>query len=130
MKRLLLVCLMMTCSVSWAEWEIYQIDDEVTRYLDRETIRKNGDIVKMWDMVDYSSYQDFQGKKYKSAKGYTVYDCKSEARATSALVFYSDVIGRGDVIMSNSRLEKDWQWKPIVPETIGQFVWKIACGKK
>ncbi len=121
---------MMTSSVSYAKWEVYKVNDESTMYLDRETIRKNGDIVKMWEMRDYSSYQEFKGEKYKSAKIHKVFDCKSETHATSALFYYSDVSGSGSTILSNARLEKDWEWNPIIPETIGQVVWKIACGKK
>jgi hypothetical protein len=114
--------------VSWAEWELYDTNDEFTGYLDKETIRKNGAIVKMWDMRNYVSVRDYQGEKYKSAKIYKVYNCKSETHATSAFIFYSGINGAGSIIYSHSSQEKDWEWNPIVPETIGQFVWKIACG--
>jgi hypothetical protein len=131
MKRLIFVCLIMTCSVSYAEWEIYGIDEEFTSFFDKKTIRKNGVIVKIWELKNYIATQrDSDGVKYKSVKIYVANDCKSEMRAIASLVYYEGEFGEGAVTFSVSVQEKDWNWQDIVPGSIGASTWKIACGKK
>ncbi len=130
MKRLLLVCLMMSCSVSWAEWEIAATSDSVSVYFDKTTIRKNGAIVKMWLLHDYLSSQDFMGKKYNSSKFYSVFDCKSEMFAVSSVVLYMGSMGEGSVIHNHTNKDKDLEWGPVVPNSDGFKFWKIACGRK
>ena len=131
MKRLLFVVIMMTCSASYAEWEVYGASDEFKAYVDLETIRKNGAIVKIWELQNFSVIQrDTDGKKYKSSKIYIANDCKSEMRAITSLINYEDEFGAGEVTYSISVQEKDWNWRAIVPGSIGKGLWQIACGKK
>lgn len=123
----------MICSVSWAGWEITDSDSDgkFTAYHDKSTIRKNGSIVKMWSLMNYSAIQNIKSLgKFKSAKGLTAYNCKSEERATISLNYYSDSMGGGEVVFSVTLKENQWSWKPIVPESIVESEWKIACEKK
>lgn len=133
MKRLLFVVLMMTCSVSWAEWRItdFTSDGRYAAYHDKSTKRKNGAIVKMWLMRDYSEVlTDAEGKKYQSVKTLFSYDCKSETTALISIIEYSGSMGSGKVVWSGTRKEHEFEWAPIVPGTISEQEWKIACGKK
>jgi hypothetical protein len=132
MKRLLLVCLIMTCSASYAEWEIYGDSEEFKSYLDKDTIRKNGAIVKIWELQNFVTIQrnTDDGQKYKSQKIYVANDCKSEMRSITSLISYEGEFGAGVVTYSVSVPEKDWNWRAIVPGSIGQSLWQIACGKK
>jgi hypothetical protein len=131
MKRLPFVLLMMTCSVSWAEWEISaNFDNGETGYHDRATIRRNGAIAKMWIMHDYPVVQTDNGDRYKSDKVQFAYDCRSETFVLISSIRYSDSMGAGDVVYSSTRTESQWKWRPIVPESVGELRWKIACGKK
>ena len=131
MKRLLLVCLMMTCSASYAKWEVYGANDEIKAYVDLETIRKNGAIVKIWELQNFSVIQrTTDGGKYKSQKIYVANDCKSEMRAITSLIAYEGEFGAEVVTYSIHVQEKDWTWNAIVPGSMGQGLWQIACGKK
>jgi hypothetical protein len=135
MKRLLMVCLMMTCSVSWAEWEFSVVgesdDFEITYYSDKSTIRRNGDIVKMWSLKEYSVMQKtFNGVNYKSSKVLNSYNCKYESSTQVSIVHYSNSMGNGNVVYTVTFKESELEWEPYVPGSLGQVLWKIACRKK
>jgi hypothetical protein len=46
-----------------AEWELVSGDDsaKLTVYVDRETIRRQGNLVKMWQLYDYKTVQTVAG---------------------------------------------------------------------
>ena len=103
MKRLIFVFLLMTCSVSWAEWEIVTSDSESDIYADRETIRKKGNFVEMWRMKSFVEVQvNSDGKKFRSVKFLSRFDCKDETVGSFSFVQYSEEYGRGDVVSSGT----------------------------
>lgn len=65
-----------------------------------------------------------------SSKSLKAYNCRDETHAIISLVFYSGSMGEGISVWSGSRQEREWEWKPIVPETSGETLCKIACGRK
>ena len=131
MKRLLFVVIMMTYSLSWAAWEktgtIIDGDEVSVYYFDKSTIRKNGAIVKMWIMVNT---RDIALNQDRSSKVQKVFNCSSETIAIASFVMYSGAIGNGSVTTSMSFKEKEWEWSPIIPDSIQELEWKIVCGKK
>jgi len=99
MKRLLFVVLLMTCSASWAEWQLCTGDATMLVYCDKSTIRKNGAISRMWDMTDYSSVQtNSSGGRYMSEKSLAAYNCRDETNALISLVQYSGSMGQGNTV--------------------------------
>ena len=132
MKRLIFLALMMICSVSWAEWELCGgSDDKFMVYCDKSTIRKKGAISRMWGLREFSSVQtNARGDRYMSVKSLHAYNCEEETRATISLIQYSGSMGQGNVVLSGTRQEREWQWEPIVPGSIAEAQWKIACGRK
>ncbi len=130
MKQLIATVLMMVCSLSWAKWELISEDDEVSYYHNKSTMRKNGAIVRLWTIWEYSSVQTGDsGDIYKSAKELRAFNCKLETSAVISVVHYEGSMGSGKTVWSVTLLEKEWAWVPIVPESIGEATWKIACGK-
>ena len=133
MKRLLFVVLITVCSVSWAGWERIGTSDEggLTVYVDTSTIRKNGAISRMWELIDVSSVQtNSLGERYMSGKSLQAYNCRDETNALISLVKYSGSMGQGNAVWSGMRQEREWEWEPVVPGSIAETAWKIACGKK
>ena len=66
MKRLLMgLMLAMTATAASAEWTRVDNDDDddaLIVYVDRATIRRDGNLVKMWDLKDYKTVQAIAGK--------------------------------------------------------------------
>lgn len=129
MKRLIFVALLMTCSLSWAEWELTQVNDTEIIYHKKSSIRRNGAIAKMWTMTDFPKEQLGSGKPYKSQITQFSYDCKSETVKIITSTVYSDSKGEGVAV--SSYLDKDnlLSWEPVIPGSLGETEWKIACGK-
>ena len=126
MKRLLFVVLMMTCSLSWAGWE-KSVDGN---YVDRSTIRRNGDVSRIWILKDYASTQEDHGDVYKSTKQLKLFNCKEETSAILSLLRTSGSMGSGDVVWSIHQKYNELDWRQIVPDSVDETHWKIACRKK
>jgi hypothetical protein len=102
-------------------------DNAVTVYADPDSIRRKGNLVKMWSLVDYKTIQTYSGGAVLSAKGQSEYDCEEERTRVLGGITFSGIMGRGAVVASHSEKE---QWVPVAPGSIGQLMWKLACGKK
>ena len=129
MKRLLLgLMVLMTAGTASAEWTQSGGNDQFIHYVDRATIRRNGNLVKMWDLADFKTVQkSAAGESYLSNKIQTEYDCKEEKSRSLAFTWFSGKMGSGKVVYSDSFPGK---WSPISPGSVGEALWKIACGKK
>jgi hypothetical protein len=131
MKRLLFVVLMMTCSVSWAEWEYIGENDTHTDYFDKSTIRRNGRIAKMWILTDYLKVKTLpDGTKFKSKKVRRAYNCLEESITEISTILFSGSMGEGDVVWTGENKEIEWNWMSVVPRSVGKVQFDIACGKK
>jgi hypothetical protein len=131
MKRLFLIILIMTCSVSWAEWEIDSHDVTSTSYHDKSSIRKSGVITKMWTMTEYHELKiDRKGARYKSQKTLSEYNCQEQQINVSAITRYSGSHGSGSAIYSQTWQESERQWNAVIPGSIGEGQWQIACSNR
>ena len=131
MKRLLFVVLMMSCSVSWAEWELTGKADDLTHYHDKSTIQINDITAQMWVMYEFPEVRtNTDGDKYKSAKTLLAFNCKYETLTMISVVQYSGSAGNGEIVLSDTFKESEWIWDRIVPNSLEYKELDIACGKK
>jgi len=135
MKKLLLTLMLAVVSSSaMAEWvEIGEIEDvDITVYADPTTIRKTGNKVKIWVLIDRKTTWVPDGHKTAieelgvlSSKGKRVYDCEKKQWRILFLALYSENMGGGETVLTiNSRDE----WKSVPPpDSAGRAVFKFAC---
>ena len=114
---------------AYAEWVAVGGNEEagVTVYADPGTIRRKGNLVKVWHLNDFKTVQIAKGNSYLSIKAQHQYDCTKERERILALMKFSGNMGSGDVVYEDSNERK---WRPVAPETTNQALRKIACGKK
>ena len=132
MSKTVLMCLLIIVSNSaFAEWIYVDTTEGFDSYADKTTIRRNGNIVKMWILRDYKTVQqnanDAEGKAYFSLAFQQEHNCKAEQTRVLSLSYYSKNMGYGSAVYSQT-FTSDWQ--PIVPSSIGQSNWRIACEVK
>jgi hypothetical protein len=130
MIKLLLVLILSLLSTSvMAEWDLIASseDGDLKVYADKSNILKTDNNVKMWVLYDYNTVKESAGDKYLSQKYLTEHDCKNKRSRILALTMYSGIMLTGDVIFSN---ESPFSWTDVVPNTIGENTWKLACGEK
>ena len=131
MKRLLpisLTLLILSSAPAYAEWVEVAKGGNATSYMDPDTIRSKGTMVKMWGLDDQKSTQtsDREGKSYLSLKLQMEFDCAEEQLRTLAEHGYSGKMGTGEIVFSHT---KPSNWAPPIPASVGQANWKFACKK-
>ena len=97
-------------------------------YADPGTIRRAGNRVKMWNLVDYKSARvSSGGMPYMSTKTHVEYDCKEECVRTLYYSNHSGNMGRRKSVFSDDDPTK---WRPVPRGTVQEDLWEIACGKR
>jgi hypothetical protein len=127
-QRLLLITfLMLSSGPAYGEWvEVYKKADG-TAYGDPDTIRRKGDLVKMWTLHDFKTMQTMAGHSFLSLKGQAEYDCAEERYRPLEFIEFSGNMGSSTVVSKDST---EQEWRPVAPGSVGQGLWKFACGKK
>ena len=126
---LLLMVLILSSQPVYAEWVLSSGDDEVGLkvYVDPATLRRNGSLVKMWQLYDYKTVQTVAGDSLLSMKRFNEYDCAEERTRMLGYTWFSGNMGNGNVVYSTTEQQP---WEPVVPRTINRTLWKVACEKK
>jgi hypothetical protein len=101
----------------------------MSAYVDPATIRRKGDLVKMWQLADFKNVQtdNFSFAPYLSVKGQREYDCTEERHRTLTATWFSGNMGHGTIVEFDSDEKK---WQPVPPESVNQIMWRLACGKQ
>jgi len=133
MRKVILMMLLATVSsnAKASDWVVLDSAGEeeqfFVQYADNESIRRYGDIVKIWTMVDDKFPQNVQGKKYLSSKVQWEVDCKSEKMRVVYTTFYSGNMGNGEPVLTDPTSSEP---SPVSPDSIDESLFKFACGKK
>jgi hypothetical protein len=82
-------------------------------------------------MMNFHQIQkDQSGTSYKSTKNLFAFDCKSEESTLVSGFNFSEPMGGGKVVGSYTLQKIDWKWEPIVPDSVTEYLWKMACSKR
>jgi hypothetical protein len=123
----LITFLLLSSGPAYAEWVALSGDDRRTSYIDATTIRRGGNLVRMWDLVNFQTLQ-VSRNPYFSIKVVREYDCTIEQGRIIGQYAYSGQMGTGEMV--DSELEDGVKWEPIMPGSWGQDLRKLACGKQ
>jgi len=126
MKRFVFILLLLISTDGWAEWTRVGGDDEIATYADLGTKRRRGNMVKMWVLFNYKTAQqaDAGMPSYLSMIAQNEYDCDEERYRNLYFSMYSENMGGGRVVASNS---EPTNWTPISPTFVISRLWKTAC---
>jgi hypothetical protein len=129
MKLLIATLLAVFSTGAMAEWTyLTSLEDKTSdNYIDKTTIRKRGNVAKMWELTDFKAPQEAVGGSFLSAKSLKEYDCVEIRLRLLTLTSFSDNMGSGQVIFNYQSDDKDWM--DIQPGSIGVTHWKAACKK-
>lgn len=123
--------LVLSSGPSYAEWVNVSSAESYggfTMYTDPDTIRRKGELVKMWQLHDYKTVQTEASNSFLSLKSQSEFDCAEERVRLLAVTEFSGNMGKGNVVWS--RHFGEGEWRPVEPESVSQIFWKLACGKK
>ena len=130
MRKLTLLWLLLVSTNVLAEWTLLESassEDGFDVYVDTQSIRRDGNKVKMWNMYDYKKIK-VDVKSYLASVSHVEYDCKEETLRLIDLFWSTGNMGQGKPVFSNTNIKND----PIsiMPETIHESLFNIACINK
>ena len=110
-----------------AAWVDVGGTETVTAYVDTATIQANGNVVKMWDLLDYKKAQEVPtGQTFRSVRAQTEYSCTNKNSRPLAASAHTDKMARGGTVHA---VNEPGNWRPVAPGSLDEAMWNIACGK-
>lgn len=105
-----------------ADWQKYSSgsDDGTSLFFNRSTIKKNGNKVKLWLLIDYPA----PFNSAKSIKYHREFDCKKDTVETLFITAYKENMGMGDLIISG---KSENGVTPIIPDSTDEILKNIIC---
>ena len=128
MKKLILTILLTITSTSaLAEWTYLTSSKDADYYVDKTDIRKKGNTVKMWAILNYNSPHELGSRTYLSMKSLKEFDCVEVTVAIiSSVYFFSGSMSSGEMIFQH---KTDPKPEDIAPDTSMKVLWETACNK-
>lgn len=130
-KHVLFALLLATLSNgAAAAWVRAGGNNNVVCYADPATITRAGNLARMKSLLDFTGPQterSIGNKPYLSQRDEREYDCHNERYR---LLRYSLRAGRmfaGELVRSSA---DDGEWLPVTAGSLGEALWKTACGRK
>ena len=131
MTRLLLIILLLLNSApAYAEWVKVSDSNEAgkTVYVDPTTIRRNSNLVKMWQLIDYKTMQGGRSpSRFSSTKIHKEFDCADERLRLLALTNFWGNMGTGE---PSGAYVEGGNWVAVEPDSMNQALWEVACNKQ
>jgi hypothetical protein len=122
-KTLLLVLTLLVTGSAWAEWVMYSTTATDTFYYDPATIRKDGNIRRVWQLENWGK----RGTGGEISRRYrTEYDCKQERYKLLGFSIHSEPMAGGTVLLTGG---EDYRWEAIAPDTVAAIALNIVCAK-
>jgi len=121
--KYLLALLMLFASPAWAGWEYVdtEIESRNQYFLDFETLRKDGNTRKIWQLINLPKADEFG---WHSLRVRVEFDCKNEARQTLSFTAFSEQFANGKVIFQNNTASAKTD---IAPETVASTLIQKVC---
>lgn len=119
-------------SSALADWVPVSYEEDATVYFDSSTIRRNGNLVKIWELKDYALSKpgkigaDFA---FLSQAMRFEYDCLEYNVRLHDTSFYSEPMGKGKLLLTES-FSPPSQWVSVAPGSTGMLLLRKACGTK
>jgi|GEM_PF-1472888 hypothetical protein len=130
--------LLMGSGPVYAEWVKFAKNEEgdVTYYfdpesIDRERLRREGNLVEVSVLLDYSNSQTNREIPYLSSKAQFACNCDEEKQERTMLIAsteFSRNMGHGNVV--GNILYLDDVGRSVAPASILWSLWILMCGKK
>jgi hypothetical protein len=96
-------------------------------FADPATILKAGDMVKMWELLDYKAVREVEGVRYMSQKAQSEYNCTKELVRPLVVSLHPGIMGSGEPVF-NSATPDDWQ--RVTRGSVSESLLKYACGQQ
>ena len=129
----LIIFLSLSSIPAYADWvaveKDYLLPGLQTVYVDPESIRREGNLVTIWQLIDFRWMQGNPRSPHRflSTKTHKQFDCAGKRVRLLAFTEFSRGMGTG--MPRDGYVDKD-NWLPVEAESISHALWEAACGKE
>jgi hypothetical protein len=129
MRNVLLALLLMPVTAVAQDWEQISSDYDSSFYFDRDSLRRDGEIVEALLLWDFPEVQLTRRpvKPYLSATRLTRYDCKAGGRANVETTLYRDNMARGEVTEVYRTPDAEIRFEWVNPDAPGGESMRRVC---
>ena len=130
----LITLLVLSSGPVYAEWVAVEETPSLrTVYFDPDTIRREGNLVMLWLLMDFQWMQGNVGlgrfgldpSRFLSTKTQMQFDC---AEKRLRLLAYSEFLRHMGTGRRNDGYVDTGNWVPVKPDSMNQALWEVACG--
>ena len=129
-KILMMLMLLVSTNVLAVDWVKVSesADHSYTFYVDPQSIRRDGNKVRVWVLTDYKSVKVSGNKTYLSSVARDEYDCFEDTQRNIDIHAYQEKMGTGGIVVSvQNRTEPAIS---LPPGSMGAETLKIVCATK
>lgn len=127
-RPLLFAVLLLVSPAASAQWVQITRNEDLRLFVDRGDLRRSGDLVTVWQLVDYTSAQWLGQTVIMSIRNEVEVDCAGTRMRTIAASAYTEQMGRGRMVVSEKAPAPEWAAIPAGGSA--EALWKIACGRE
>jgi hypothetical protein len=129
----LVLLLVLSSESVYAEWDAVEKDylspGLQTVYIDPDSIRREGNLVTLWQLIDFKWMQgSARGPaRFMSTKTHKQFDCAGKRVRLLAFTEFSHSMGTG--IPVDGHIDSG-HWMPVEPDSVNHALWEVACGNR
>ena len=128
----LITLLVLSRGPASAEWvpveQQYQSPGLQTVYVDPANMRREGNLVALWQLTDYTWMQGGRkSTRFLSTKTHKQFDCVGKSLR---LLAYREFLGHMGTGRQNEGYVDEDHWLPVKPDSIDHDLWEVACSKE
>ena len=129
---LLITFLVLSSGPAYAEWIALEKNNQstgtMTVYVDPDTIHRNGNLVTMWQLIDFKTMQGGRSPtRFSSTKIHRQFDCLEDRLRLLALTDFWGNMGTGE---SSDAFIDGSHWVSVEPDSIDQALLELACNRQ
>jgi len=126
MKKLFFLLLLISTSSYGQLWETVVESETNTVYsIDSSSVKREGDIVTYWELVDYKTPLKSGNLVVVSSKSKVIQDCKNNRFKVSDLIDYDGHNGMGNVV--NVTMVSVTDWYKGTPDSVNSLLKERVC---
>jgi hypothetical protein len=121
--RLLPLMLLVVCCSASAEWIFISETETLERFIDIETLTKQGAKREFWIL---SNFKSNDGSRTRSGLSFFEMDCKKRIARKKQNNTYAGLWASGEILIDDNNVT---EWEHIAPGTTGERMLKYVCSK-
>lgn len=122
--RLLPLMLLVVCCSASAEWVIVSTSDSAVFFVDKDKIRRQGNIRRYWVLSNFLTEQKNGAWSWRSLDEI---NCKEETQRLIEMSMHTETWAKGETI--SIAKNNDQGWDQIPPGTVIENISKFVCSK-